>query len=33
MEKFGGGRKYVEKFEIKNNDRLIRGCQSTIPIA
>ncbi len=30
MEKFGGGRKQVEKFENKNNDRLIRGRQSTI---
>ncbi len=30
MEKFGGGRKQVEKFENKNNDRLIRGRRSTI---
>ncbi len=30
MEKFGGGRKRVEKFENKNNDRLIRGRRATI---
>ncbi len=30
MEKFGEGRKQVEKFENKNNDRLIRGHRSTI---
>ncbi len=33
MEKFGRGRKQVEKFENKNNDRLIKGRQSTIPVA
>ncbi len=30
MEKFGGGRKQLEKFENKNNDRLIRGRRATI---